>query len=74
MIWLDGNQPEFCPFEIGPTQHWSMVTRQDWNEKDENGSWEWNLSQVQMGLHSPDGEFAPNGIINKTEMLLEIGR
>jgi len=63
MILLDEGEPEFCPLELGPNQQWSLFGRVGWNQGGENGTWQWDLSEIQMGLHSTDDIFAEKGTI-----------
>ncbi|MEE3082776.1 MAG: hypothetical protein VX320_01635 [Candidatus Thermoplasmatota archaeon] len=63
MILLDEDESEFCPLELGPREKWSLFGRVGWNQDGVNGTWKWNLSEIQMGLHSTDDNFAEKGTI-----------
>lgn len=63
MILLDADDPQFCPLELGPSQQWSLFGRVGWGQDNANGTWQWNLSEIGMGLHSTDDNFAEGGTI-----------
>jgi hypothetical protein len=64
LILMDRDAHPFCPFEVpNLQQNSSLIAGADWNQKDENGTWVWNLSEIPMGLHTPDIDSAVNGTI-----------
>ena len=64
LMLMETDAQPFCPFEVpNLQQNSSLIAGADWNQKDENGTWVWNLSQIPMGLHTPDIDSAVNGTI-----------